>query len=140
MKSRKWTAPICPYCDRPSELLRNSTQLYGRDFGPVWICWTCRAWVGCHRDSKRFAPLGRLANAELRTAKIRAHDAFDPIWRYLVERHGYSKGFARHKAYEWLAERMGLTIETAHIGMFDVAQCDRVVEVCGEYRREERAV
>lgn len=69
--------PICPYCERPAEFLASSARVYhGRDYGPVWACLPCAAWVGCHKGTTQ--PLGRLANAELRKAKMAAHAAFDP--------------------------------------------------------------
>jgi uncharacterized protein DUF3268 len=37
---------------------------------------------------------------------------------------------ARNSTYEWLAEGMGLKLEHAHIGMFDVDQCKKVIELC----------
>jgi hypothetical protein len=37
---------------------------------------------------------------------------------------------SRRGAYRWLAEQMGITGDDCHIGMFDVAQCRRVVEIC----------
>jgi hypothetical protein len=36
----------------------------------------------------------------------------------------------RHEAYGWLANQLGLSRDDCHIGMFDVAQCERVVRVC----------
>ena len=66
----------CPYCDGVIEFLSSSESIYhGRDYGPVYICKPCQAWVGCHRGTIK--PLGRLADKELRRAKIAAHDAFD---------------------------------------------------------------
>ena len=42
------------------------------------------------------------------------------------------KGGAIHRrtAYDWLSRRMGLPMDQTHIGMFDVEQCKRVVEIC----------
>lgn len=67
-------------------------------------------------------PLGRLANKELRDAKMLAHTYFDPIWKDGVMR--------RQKAYEWLAKRLNIPREECHIGMMDMERCRRVVEVC----------
>ncbi len=64
----------------------------------------------------------RLANAELRAAKQEAHAAFDPIWK--------TGRLSRTDAYLWLARQLGIPSASAHIGMFDVAMCQRVVEVC----------
>lgn len=75
--------PVCPYCNRKAVLLMNSSELYYNhiNYGPVWICRPCDAWVGCHKNQSgsRIVPKGRLANAELRKAKIEAHAAFVTI-------------------------------------------------------------
>jgi hypothetical protein len=113
----------CSYCDRPAELVTGRTiyphrpDLFHQRF---YRCEPCGAYVGCHRGTVQ--PLGRLANAELRRAKIAAHAAFDPIWR--------SGRSSRSDAYAWLAKQLGIAIQNCHIGMFDVEQCRRVVEVC----------
>jgi hypothetical protein len=82
--------PTCPYCGDKAKLFKSSERFYGgRDFGPVWACVPCEAWVGCHKNSKRnFAPKGRLANAALRKAKMEAHKSFDRLWREKVRREG----------------------------------------------------
>lgn len=124
----------CPYCSRPSQFLASSEQIYhGRDYGPAYVCFPCQAWVGCHPGTT--TPLGRLANAELRRAKMQAHDAFDPVWRALYERRlasdpSYSRGRARGGRYKRLAALLGIPPQECHIGMFDVEQCLRVVELC----------
>lgn len=88
-----------------------------------YSCVPCGAWVGCHPSTEK--PLGRLANTELRQAKMDAHNAFDPFWK--------SNGFhgqklKRSAAYKWLAQRLG--VEHIHIGECDVEMCHRVVEAC----------
>lgn len=127
--AKKLKAPTCPYCGRVSVFRETSFHLYAnRDFGPVWECSPCRAWVGCHKGTK--VPLGRLADAKLREAKRRAHAAFDPLWIKKMQLEGCKKGRARGKGYVWLAHQLGINVKDCHIGMFDVAQCERVVEVC----------
>ena len=112
------TPPTCPYCEYPA-ILADSAEVYaGRSYGPIWICGPCGAYVGCHKGTTR--PLGRLADAELRAWKRRAHEAFDPLWQ--------SGGMTRHEAYWHMAAIMGLRLSEAHIGEFDVEQCERLVE------------
>jgi hypothetical protein len=121
----------CPYCNKPAVLRLSSAHLYhGRDYGPVWQCLPCEAWVGTHKDSKGYAPLGRLANAELRMAKMAAHAVFDPIWESLREKENIPRNTARRQTYFWLSQQLGIAIRDCHIGMFDVEQCKRVVEIC----------
>lgn len=133
-------APICPYCTAPARRVTGKT-VYRRK--PeladkiIWLCAPCDAWVGCHPGSDR--PLGRLANAELRRAKMAAHAAFDPIWRRHMARDGVAKKVARNRAYAWLAHAIGIDRERCHIGMMDIATCNRVVEVCRARNELEQA-
>lgn len=119
---------VCPYCSEPAALVTGAevyphrTDLSHKFF---WQCAPCGAYVGTHKDSADHAPLGRLANAELRHWKMAAHTAFDPLWRPYT--HG---GVRRKDAYAWLAEALEMEVRDCHIGMFDVAQCKRVVEAC----------
>lgn len=118
----------CDYCNQPAELVTGRTvyphrpDLFHKMF---WVCHPCDARVGCHAKGSGREPLGRLANAELRAAKVAAHSAFDPLWRGAK-----NHKVARTTAYQWLARRMGLAGSQCHIGMFTVEQCQRVVEVC----------
>lgn len=124
--------PICPYCDQPAWLVPGIV-IYPRG-GPAlrnkqyWRCAPCDAYVGCHDGTER--PLGRLANAELRQAKQEAHAAFDPLWQAKMRRDGCSKGKARGAGYKWLADQLGIERRRCHIGMLDVDQCRRVVDIC----------
>lgn len=112
----------CPYCGEEAELTTgHKVYPHRSDLAhlKVWACFPCDAWVGTHKNSPEHKPLGRLANGELRRAKMSAHAAFDPWWK--------SGKMSRHEAYAMLAEKMGLPKEKAHIGMFDVEQCKQVV-------------
>ncbi|MDY6884041.1 MAG: zinc-finger-containing protein [Pseudomonadota bacterium] len=116
---------LCHYCKAPAKLT-NGKSIYPhrRDLHKLkfWQCQPCDAYVGCHRNGDGTAPLGRLANAELRKAKSAAHRAFDPMWR-----DGKVK---RTEAYRWLAEQLEIDVKQCHIGMFDVEMCERVIEIC----------
>lgn len=117
---------VCPYCGK-KPVLENSSIIYGKDYGPIYMCRPCRAWVGVHKGTVK--PLGRLANEELRYWKKEAHASFDPIWQAKVNQ-GWGKFKARNSTYEWLAKEMKLPLEHTHIGMFDVNQCKKVIELC----------
>lgn len=124
-------APICPYCQSRAHLVTgrmiypNRPRLYEKR---IWLCAPCDAYVGCHDpgvgQGDGTKPLGRLANAELRKAKMDAHKAFDSLWRDAPH-----LGRARRAAYAWLAEAMGLPGEECHIGEMDVDQCRQVVRL-----------
>lgn len=120
----------CRYCQLPAALKRygDAGYPYGRDYGPTWTCTPCAAWVGCHPGTEK--PLGGLANAVLRVAKQAAHAAFDPLWQQKMAREGVPKWKARHAGYRWLSDQLGIPFKETHIGLFDLAQCRRVVEVC----------
>lgn len=137
-------APHCPYCNKSARLVGGSViypdrkNLHGLKF---WMCAPCQAWVGCHREDawtmvanqKVFSdgtlPLGRLANAELRMAKMKAHEAFDPIWKR-------EQGVSRSEAYTWLRVMLGMHRDVCHIGEFDVAECEAVVRACLARQKE----
>lgn len=116
-------APICPYCGKKSHLA-DGTVIYPHrpDLAKklFYRCTPCGAFVGCHPGT--ITPLGRLANAELRKAKQAAHAAFDPKWQ--------GGDIRRQRAYAWLAEQLGIPREDCHIGLFDEALCQRVIEAC----------
>lgn len=113
---------FCPYCGQRAEFVDSAEIYHGQSYGMIYLCRPCDAYVGCH--GRGDTPKGRLANAELRRWKIAAHNAFDPLWKF-----GPFRG-RRNAAYVWLAGQMGLSREETHIGMFDVAQCQQVVQIC----------
>jgi hypothetical protein len=117
--------PTCPYCLALARLEPVPPH------GWRWRCERCDAHVGCHGVSTR--PLGTLADAETRTARCRAHEAFDPLWRKYMARHHTTKGEARRAAYAWLSRVLHLPPERTHIAMFDRATCDRVIALCAPH-------
>lgn len=123
--------PICPYCLKRSTLVTSRAVYGGRDYGPVWCCAECEAWVGVHRDSKDFAPLGRLANASLRKLKMKAHALLDPCWR---NRPGHDKGRLRKAIYKLLADELGIDGKACHVGEFDDDLCERAIRILSSPR------
>lgn len=118
---------ICPYCGKPAELVDDEV-IYGRSYGhKAYWCKPCDAYVGCHKGTE--TPMGRLANRELRKWKMRAHAAFDMIWKCRYMR--------RYNAYAWLAEELNIPAEQCHIGMFDVDMCKKVIEVSVKFLQTE---
>jgi hypothetical protein len=120
---------MCPYCGAQA-LLVADTEVYQFSYGGmVWLCRPCKAWVGCHKNSKNHIPLGRLATAELRKLKIAAHARFDPLWRAAMKHRGWSQSHARAKAYSWLAQKMDIPRGECHIGMFDETRVRKAIEI-----------
>ena len=109
----------CPYCN--SVVVKEDSEIiYGRSYGDVYICSAypaCNAYVGA--DKKTGKPLGTLADYKLRRARNKAHASFDPLWQ--------KGGMKRTEAYKWMAEVMDLPREKAHIAMFDVDQCNKLI-------------
>lgn len=114
-------AKICPYCKSTTEVV-SETDVYGKEYkGRAMIrCRNfqiCDSYVGTHDDG---TTLGRLANKQLRRAKIDAHNCFDRIWK--------DKLMGRDEAYEELSDFLVIPDEFTHIGMFNITTCKKVVE------------
>jgi hypothetical protein len=120
---------LCPYCRRTPEFV-DSVVIYGRSYGMVYLCQPCDAYVGVHKHTDK--ALGRLANAELRMWKKEAHKFFDRIWKGQLK--------TRTSAYKWLARELGIPSPVTHIGMFDVDNCRKVVEVSKKFLDKERCL
>lgn len=126
----------CSYCGKSAKLVRGA-ELYPNlpALEKKWFyrCIPCNAHVGCHAYGHGQRPLGRLANAKLRKAKMQAHAAFDPIWQSWVD-DGIPKFKARNAAYKWLAEQLKIPRDLCHIGLMSIHQCGQVVEICLQER------
>jgi len=79
----------------------------------------CRGTHGAHKNG---APLGIPADKETKKARIKAHAAFDQIWKGHHVRN-------RFLAYSWMRKAMGLTDSTAHISMLTIPQCEELVRL-----------
>ena len=105
----------CPECGAPMELKD------GR-FGTFYGCTgfpRCTVTGSVHKGTDRI--LGTPADRETKAWRIKAHAAFDPLWK--------SGNMTRPDAYKWLAGELGISVEDCHIGHFDIRQCKRVIEV-----------
>ena len=116
---------ICRYCGSPVVYTSNA-EIYGKEYGTgkCYLCRNCRAFVGVHPGTD--TPLGTLANEELREWRKEAHFWFDRIWKKPT------RITTRYNAYGYLARKMGLPREETHIGMFEIAQCKKVIEFSKE--------
>ena len=128
---------MCPYCRKNAVFVDSAEVYHGKSHGKIWLCRDCQAWVGVHNGTDR--PLGRLANAALRKLKMQVHAAFDPIWKTGLDKrlplpNGVERLGERSRAYLWLAFELGIAPAQCHIGMFNDAQCLKVIEVCEKVR------
>lgn len=118
----------CSYCGEDAKLVGGAAiyphrpDLFGLKF---WQCEPCGAYVGCHKAGVGYGngtrPLGRLANAELRAAKSKAHAVIDPYWR--------EGRLRRTEVYARLATLMGMPPGKTHIGEFDLFQCNKAIQL-----------
>lgn len=122
------TGKECPYCGNPSEYINSSYIYNGFDYGMIYICKPCKAWVGVHKDTDKAK--GRLANERLRELKKQAHYYFDGLWEHAWKKHGRARNEARKSAYAWLGKELGIPPEHTHIGMFNEELCTKAMEVC----------
>lgn len=128
------TGKICPYCENKTEFI-DSSYIYGKSYGMIYICKPCDAYVGVHKGTDK--SLGRLSNAKLREAKKEAHFWFDQIAKTNLINHIWDEYIPntsnRDKAYIWLTHQMGIPRKYCHIGMFDIEECKKVVEISKHY-------
>ncbi len=118
----------CVYCGSALEFVPDSSAFYnGRNYGPLWVCRPCRAWVGCHPNTT--TPLGNVADAETRRWRSFVHSMFDPLWKRKMELDGCKKKTARTAAYTWLAKEMRLPVEDCHISLFNKDQCTEAARI-----------
>jgi hypothetical protein len=124
---------ICPYCETDAllktgfEIFPHKPDLYDLHF---WECSSCDARVGTHINT--ITPMGKLANVAHRRLKKAAHRAFDPVWQ--------SNQLGRNEAYFWLAQQLGIEIKDCHIGLFDEATCQRVIDICTKYAKHHKHI
>jgi DNA-directed RNA polymerase subunit RPC12/RpoP len=116
--------PDCPYCGAKSKMVTGADIYKGRpDLSGLlfYRCVPCDATVGINK--KTGLPFGRLANRDLRKAKMAAHDAFDPLWNV-------DGKMTRTEAYAWLSAELGIPPEQCHFGMFDIDTCNKAIAAC----------
>lgn len=119
---------ICRYCGGVVRLVParkiygTSTDRLGLAKEKIYLCQNCNARVGCHKGTTR--PLGNVANEVLRLKRRETHQVFDRFWQ--------DAGMSRTQAYKWLAKKMSLPDEDAHIGGFEMDQCQQVIDLCQE--------
>lgn len=110
----------CPYCGQYAIFIDSARVYHGKSYGMIWLCRNypkCDAYIGCHEGTD--IPKGRMANKQLRTWKILAHKAFDPLWK--------SGRMTRKAAYRYMQQIMKMSPKEAHIGKFDVPECRKLV-------------
>ncbi len=104
----------CPVCGCSMSLRRHV------QYGLFWGCSTyaaCGTKHGAHADG---TPLGTPATPETKVWRVKAHQAFDPLWQ--------SGKLTRNEAYQWLQLVMGKSVEEGHIGLFTLDECQALIQ------------
>ena len=89
--------------------------------------WGCRNYpdctyrIGAHPNGDA---MGYPADAETREARIKAHEAFDKVWK--------EWGYTRAEAYKLLQTMMGMSELDAHIAKFNKEQCEKLIKKVDE--------
>lgn len=107
---------FCPECG--SLMVLRHSQKFNRCFYGCSRYPKCQATHGAHKDG---TPLGIPANTETKEWRIKAHAAFDQIWRDSPLTN------ARQIAYKILADSMAIDVKDCHIGLFDMDECKIVI-------------
>ena len=126
---------ICRYCGGAVRLV-SASKVYGPaaaarlgiERQSFYQCQNCNARVGCHPGSTR--PLGNLANEALRMKRMETHHVFDSFCK--------ERGMSRTQAYKWMAKKMRLSEELAHIGGFEIDRCQKLIKLCEKERNKEQ--
>lgn len=123
MGKQQYTVPTCPDCGEPGEWVRHAEiyngRIYNENSHMIYLCRAHRAYVGCHGNTKR--PLGTMANAAMREARMKAHKAVDPYWK---------KGsLKRYHVYGRLSRALGREV---HMGESNPEQCEEIIKVAAD--------
>ncbi|AWB21202.1 hypothetical protein DA075_09990 [Methylobacterium currus] len=130
--------PLC--CGRSArlttgaEIYPRQPHLHGRHF---YICDACKGYCGTHRGSTR--SLGTPAGPALRFERQHLHaHVIDPLWMEAELCGAYEdkpprvvhqiRKRARQRVYEFLADRLGISEQDCHVGMFDMTRCAAAAE------------
>ena len=125
---------ICRYCGGiirlvpAADVYGSSTERLGMQNEYLYQCQNCNARVGCHKGTTR--PLGNLANETLRLKRKETHQVFDSFWK--------ERGMTRTQAYHWMAKKLRLSEQLAHIGGFEMDRCQKLIRLCEKERNKEK--
>jgi ssDNA-binding Zn-finger/Zn-ribbon topoisomerase 1 len=110
----------CHLCGAPM-VLRQTKKFKWRN-GQNRIFYSCSEYPRC--DGIRAShpsgePFGRPADPETRSYRIKAHEAFDPLWK--------DGRLTRKQAYRVLQHIMSMNREEAHISLFTKSDCEALL-------------
>lgn len=103
----------CPECGSPR------MELVGEPGKRYYRCTAfpeCQCKHGSHADG---TPLGIPGDRATRRARVRAHHVFDSLWK--------TGRMTRNQAYGVLQKIMKMNRKEAHIGKFNLEQCEKMI-------------
>ena len=118
---------LCPYCHGTTKKISGGEIFgHGKGFDHILMfkcSGTCDAYCGSKFYQGQRVSIGSLANKELRELRKKCHLLFDAQWKGKR-----NEKLSKKKAYVWLQKFMNLPDELAHFGMFNIEQCNKVIE------------
>jgi len=141
----------CPDCDGVMRLQRKPAHWDGGGGPWVYLCENrpngCRGLMSAHPNGE---PEGVPAPQEIRTARRHCHSMFDRLWIGALampcyqgaerdpKRRAVVLGAARHRAYRFLADRLGISVDACHISMMtDIEQLRRFYKIARDATPEQ---
>jgi ssDNA-binding Zn-finger/Zn-ribbon topoisomerase 1 len=85
-----------------------------------WGCSNYPACSGRHSAHPDGTPMGIPTDAETRKMRIKAHEAFDQLWK--------KWGYTRNESYQLLQTILRMTKDQAHIANFNKEQCEDLIK------------
>jgi hypothetical protein len=122
--------PVCVECGGMGRMISGDVLLPSRPTakGRMYYRCDCGAWTSCHQGTAIAA--GRPGSPRTRYLRGKAHEAFDAIWGREADRSAKGYGYARTRAYKWLARELGLSADDCHIGQMTAELCEQVIALC----------
>jgi len=98
------------------------------------MAWVCLDYPQCDilvRADKKGLPVGVPAGNKDRKYRLLAHNEFDRLWTVGGVIEG-RRVFLRAQAYQWLASKLGMSVDDCHIGNFTKPVCELVIRIVSE--------
>lgn len=117
----------CRYCGSDVDLVTHE-EFYGQSYdggGKLYVCTSCHARVGLHGAGTSHptdAPLGLLADAELRRLRSAVHEHLDPMWKENPTPRGEVYTF-------FFGHMMDLPEHGRHVGMLTKDECRTAIRI-----------
>lgn len=132
----------CPYCNKDAELVGGDviypSMKKFHSNKKFWLCRPCNAYIKTRENSNEHAPMGIMANAELRGLKKRVYKILSFLWDAKMKKDGVDIKEARRSANEWLTSKLGLaSVKECYVNKFSAEICKQVIEICKPYLRKE---